>query len=449
MSIKDKIFKSSPYIVQNLIVTAYNTYQYRVRHGGDYSRHRDYYAHADTLTAEQLRIEFEKRKNQFLQYAKNHSKWYKDFNFNNFESVRVLEKKDIVANLDKIATVKEKDGIVNQTGGTTGASMKTIYAVRDMQERFAILDHFRSQHGYELGRKTAWFSGRDLITKEALAKGHCSHYNYIHKIRYYSTFNISDKNFDLYWKSLIKFEPEFIVGFPSSVYEICKLADNRGLKLKHSVTAFFATSENLLPHQRELIHKVMGCKLVDQYSSSEGAPFILECVKGSLHIHPLTGIFEVVDESMQPATEGEILVTSFTTTGTPLIRYRQGDKIKLATNQNKCACGSIFPLVESIEGRTGDTIYSPENGHIVLANLTNCSRGVKGLTSFQIIQKIENAIVVKFVTTDAFTKSEEDKFISALRVRVGQSMNIDIEYVDHIPRESSGKFKIVKNLLDK
>lgn len=448
MSIKDKIFKSSPYIAQNLIVTAYNTYQYKMRHGGEYNKYREYYAHADTLTANQLNIEFEKRKKQFLEYAKNKSKWYKDYNFDDFDSIRILEKKDIVENLDQISTVKEKDGIVNQTGGTTGASMKTIYAVRDMQERFAILDHFRSQYGYKLGKKTAWFSGRDLITKEALTKGHCSHYNYIHKIRYYSTFNISDKNFDLYWKSLNKFKPEFIVGFPSSVYEICKLADNRGLRLKHKVTAFFATSENLLPHQRELIHKVMGCKLVDQYSSSEGAPFILECIKGNLHIHPLTGIFEVVDEDMQPALEGEILVTSFSTTGTPLIRYRQGDTIKLSTNQDPCACGSIFPLVDSIEGRAGDTIYSPENGHIVLANLTNCSRGIKGLTGFQIIQNVEDSVTLKVVSTSDFDKTQEDSFISALRIRLGQNMKINIQHVDSIPRESSGKFKIVKNNLN-
>lgn len=449
MSIKENIFKLSPYITQNLIVTAYNTYQYKIRHGGEYSKYREYYAKADGLTSEQLKIEFEKRKKQFLQYAKDNSKWYRNYNFDDFGSVKILEKKDLITNLDQIATIKEKNGLVNQTGGTTGASMKTIYAIRDMQERFAILDNFRSQHGYELGKKTAWFSGKDLISKEALAKGHCSHYNYIHKIRYYSTFNISDKNFDLYWRSLTKFKPEFIVGFPSSVFEICKLADNRGLKLKHKVKAFFATSENLLSHQRELINKVMGCKLVDQYSSSEGAPFILECVEGNLHIHPLTGMFEVVDENMQPSLEGEILVTSFTTTGTPLIRYRQGDKIKLSTTKAQCTCGSIFPLVESIEGRTGDTIYSPENGHIVLANLTNCSRGVKGLTSFQIIQKIENAILVKVVTTDDFDKFEEDKFVSALKIRVGQGMKIDIEYVDSIPRENSGKFKIVKNLIDK
>lgn len=78
-----------------------------------------------------------------------------------------------------------------------------------------------------------------------------------------------------------------------------------------------------------------------------------------MHIQPLTGVFEVVDENMQPAQEGEILVTSFTTEGTPLIRYRIGDRITLIPKDKQCACGSCFPLVEKIEGRSTDYIFSP------------------------------------------------------------------------------------------
>lgn len=44
--------------------------------------------------------------------------------------------------------------------------MKVVYSKENMQERFAILDHFRAKHGYELGKKTAWFSGKNLITQK-------------------------------------------------------------------------------------------------------------------------------------------------------------------------------------------------------------------------------------------------------------------------------------------
>jgi phenylacetate-CoA ligase len=32
-----------------------------------------------------------------------------------------------------------------------------------MQERFALLDHFRNKYGYKFGKKTAWFSGKKML----------------------------------------------------------------------------------------------------------------------------------------------------------------------------------------------------------------------------------------------------------------------------------------------
>src|SRR3546814_12220855 len=97
-------------------------------------------------------------------------------------------------------------------------------------------------------------------------------------------------------------------------------------------------------------------------------------------------MFEVVDESMPPAREGEILVTSFTTRGTPLIRYRIGDRISLAPEDYRCPCGSCFPVVKQIDGRSSDFIWSPENGKVNLGNISNCTKDVEGITCFQIVQ---------------------------------------------------------------
>lgn len=446
MSFKEKVFKKSPYLIQNTIITLVNNHQYKVRHGGDYYTYREYYSKVDSYTKEQLSKEIEKKKSSFFDYIQRHSSWFKDFNFKDFSSLPILEKQDIVNNLDKIKTINEKDSIVSFTGGTTGTSMKVLYNKEDVRERFAILDHFRSKHGYNLGAKTAWFSGKNLVTPQDIRKGICSHYDYINKIRFYSTFHINQKNFDIYWLSLNKFKPEFIVGFPSSVYEICRIADSKGLRLKHKVKVFFPTAETVLAEHRDVISRVLGCKLVDQYASSEGAPFILECEKGNLHIHPLTGIFEVVDEKLNPSTEGEILVTSFTTKGTPLVRYRIGDRIKLAAI-DKCECQSHFPLVESIEGRTNAYVYSYEKGIVNLNHLSIFTRQTQGLVAIQLVQETKEHITLNMVVNEHFNKKEEARFISSLRELIGHSMNIDVQYLDNIPREKSGKFRMVKNLL--
>jgi len=225
------------------------------------------------------------------------------------------------------------------------------------------------------------------------------------------------------------------------------MAKSRGLTYQGKIKVFFPTAETVLSIHHEIIGEILGCKLVDQYASSEGAPFILECEAGNKHIHPLSGIFEVVDENMQPAKEGEILVTSFTTHGTPLIRYRIGDRMKLADPTRKCSCGSFFPMVDYIDGRTSDYIFSPQNGRVNLGNISNCTKNIDGITCFQVIQNVPDSISVKVVGLNTFTQIQKENFVKALRLRVGDMMTINLDIVESIPREKSGKFRIVKNLL--
>lgn len=445
-NLKNLFFKL-PYSLQNLAISLINTNLYRVRHSGKYQYYRKYFAKADLLNENELALESKKRLEMFLEYTTETSSWFKEYSTKNLYDFPILEKKDLLLNLDKIKTINDSEGIISLTGGTTGASMKVVYTKDNMQERFAILDHFRAKHGYELGKKTAWFSGKNLITQKDIENGICSHYDFINKIRFYSTFLINERNFDVYWNSLNEFQPEFLVGFPSSVFEICQIAKSKGLKYKGKAKVFFPTAETVLSEHRQVISEVLGCKLIDQYASSEGAPFILECSAGNLHIHPLTGIFEVVDDNLLPAQSGQMLLTSFTTYGTPLVRYRIGDTITLAGPNKQCACGSFFPLVERIEGRTNDYILSSTHGKVNLGNISNSTKDTKGIVCFQLTQDKLDLLEVKMVVNKEFNNIQELKFIKALRERIGDSMELNINYVEDIPKEKSGKFRIVKNNL--
>ena len=446
---KEVLFRNAPHFLQNIGISVFNTYQYKIRYSGEYQKFRKYYSYVDSLSEDEVLKEVEKKKVAFFNYVKNRSVWYSDYDFHELSLLPVLEKKNIIEHFDSIRTINEKKGVLSFTGGTTGASMKVVYTKSDIQERFAILDHFRAGYGYKLGKKTAWFSGKNLITEINVEKGICSHYDFINNIRFYSTFHINQKSFNVYWDSLKKFQPEFIVGFPSSVYEICEIADSKGLSLDSKVKVFFPTAETVLPKHREVISRVLGCRLADQYASSEGAPFIIECKVGNLHIHPFTGIFEVVDSNTQPiiegTLEGELLVTSFTTHGTPLIRYRIGDNIRLSKKSQRCSCGSAFPLVDSIHGRSTDYILSPTHGKINLGNISNSTKSIKGIIKFQVIQNDMHKVHVLVVVNKSFTRAEENKFKSSLAERLGPKLKIFLEIVDKIPNEQSGKFRIVKN----
>src|SRR3546814_15711127 len=120
---------------------------------------------------------------------------------------------------------------------------------------------------------------------------------------------------------------------------------------------------------------------------------------------------------MQPAREGEILVTSFTTRGTPLIRYRIGDRISLAPDDYRCPCGSCFPVVKHIDGRTADFIWSPENGKVNLGNISNSTKDAEGIICFQVVQDAPNAVNVAVMANPSFTQQQRENFLHALSLR--------------------------------
>jgi phenylacetate-CoA ligase len=434
------------------MVTLYNLLEYRKRHGGKYKQWMEYYRSAQHLS----RSELEERQAEFLRdfvnYARQHSLYYKrlfqkiglpdNWSMNDFYTIPVLSKEDIYKNGQEIFTISAKDGWPAKTGGTTGMSLQVIYHLNDLQKRFAMLDLFRAKYGYTLGEKAAWFNGKDILTKHDLKHNRYWKYDWLHKIRYYSTFHINAGTVRHYIDDLNRFRPMYIVGYPSCIYEVAKCAMAQNYKLHYRVKAIFPTSETLLEEHRRVAEPFFGCRMVDQYASAEGAPFIIECERGRLHLELLSGFFEVVDEHGRPAQEGELLVTSFSTHGTPLIRYAIKDYVTLS--DESCDCGNANPLVKRIEGRTNEYIISSERGRINQINIINCARAVNGVVKFQVTQLVKDEIAVKIVKNDSYTLNDEQVFLQELRHRLGRNVKITFKYVEDIQREKSGKYRVVK-----
>ena len=169
----NKYFKLLPVWGQNSLITLYNTYQYRVRHGGLYKQLREKYKSYDDLIELMWRDKQAVMLKDFLLYVTSNSAWYHSYRNMPLCDFPVLQKVDVINHLDEIQTIPNSKGIISYTGGTTGASMKVIYTKKDIQERYAILDNFRSVHGYELGKKTAWFSGKNLVSESEVKSGIC------------------------------------------------------------------------------------------------------------------------------------------------------------------------------------------------------------------------------------------------------------------------------------
>lgn len=452
---KQKLYNLTPNFIQNLLISLYNYKAYKVRYGGDYNYFLKKFKQNRNISRRELVAINEKRYKEFILKAIDKSAYYKELykGIENPEDIRniiklpVVSKEDLRSNIDKVVIKTDEKLGSSKTGGTTGKSLQVYTRSVNQQERFAMLDDFRSRFGYQLGKKTAWFSGKTLLTTRDIKKNRFWKTDNFRKVRYYSTFHIKDEYLKYYVEDLIKFRPEYLSGFPSTMYDIAKYGMKHNYDFPaNSVKAIFPTAESVTPNMRQTIETFFKTKMYDQYASSEGAPFILECKEGNLHLELQSGVFEVLDENNKPTQSGRLVVTSFTTEGTPLIRYDIGDSITLEDESRVCTCGNNNPMVKEILGRIDDYVYSPENGKINLGNVSNTLKDTKGILKFQAIQDTLNKIdLLVIVDKKVYSPDIEKKFIKNWRERIGEKMKLEVRYVDDIPNEASGKFRIVKN----
>jgi phenylacetate-CoA ligase len=90
---------------------------------------------------------------------------------------------------------------------------------------------------------------------------------------------------------------------------------------------------------------------------TEMGAYGFECAQQSgLHVNESEFIAEVIDPaSERPARAGELVLTNLGRLGSPVVRYRTGDRVRLA--EAPCACGRTFRRLEGgILGRLDDML---------------------------------------------------------------------------------------------
>lgn len=126
-------------------------------------------------------------------------------------------------------------------------------------------------------------------------------------------------------------------------------------------------SEILTPSMRaqtrELLPNVI---IANMYGSEEMNPIAYECPCGQLHIISENVFAECFNENIiLPDGEGNILLTNLNNKVTPLIRYDQGDRVKISPRKT-CACGYQDKIILELIGRKSSA--TEINGK----NITTC-----------------------------------------------------------------------------
>jgi phenylacetate-CoA ligase len=116
------------------------------------------------------------------------------------------------------------------------------------------------------------------------------------------------------------------------------------------------------PHSEEArrrIESLLGCKCYNSYGLTEmnGPGVAFECQEqAGMHVWEDAYIFEIVDRYQQQPLEdgqwGELVMTTLTRQGMPLLRYRTGDITRIIPGD--CPCGRKHRRIDRIVGRVDD-----------------------------------------------------------------------------------------------
>ena len=152
-----------------------------------------------------------------------------------------------------------------------------------------------------------------------------------------------------------------LVCTPTYALHLAEVASANGLDLGASAvrTTIHAGEPGAsLPATKRRIKEAWGARCFDHAGATEVGAWGYECdVQDGLHLNENEFMIEVIDPETGGNTEdGELVITNLGRTGSPVLRYRTGDRIKLAASQ-ACGCGRSLRRIEGgVMGRLDDAL---------------------------------------------------------------------------------------------
>lgn len=239
----------------------------------------------------------------------------------------------------------------------------------------------------------------------------------------------------------------FYIGYASAVDQFTKYCSSKGDSPKDfNLKGIIAIAEKLKESTRELAEKTFGCKVLSRYASAETGVLSHECPEEKKHHLNTAGYYiEILaldsDKTVGFGKIGRVVVTDLYSFGMPLIRYDTGD-LAILSNE-KCKCGRTSPIFEKLEGRAVENVTDPDGNLISWIAINDALWPYTEISEFQFIQLTKNSYKLKLVSNQK--NKSDDKILRDYLGILGKSAKLELEYVDKIEYERSGKKPYIIN----
>lgn len=408
------------------------------------------------LAPEDVRALQEERLRALVRYAYRHVPYYRElFDRHGIdpESIRtigdlprlpILTKDDIRANLhfDLMSDWHDKRQMLAvTTSGSTGEPL-TLYADKTQLEmRWATTLRNLEWTGYRFGDRQVrlWHSTLGMSGLQAFKERLDA---FLTRRKFFPAFEMNEETIGRYLEFLRIKRPVLIDGYAEAFNLIATYLRDHAIDGVHP-KGIVSSAQTLSNDSREAIEAAFAAKVFDKYGSREFSGIAFECdAHAGHHVNAESYIVEIVHDGRpaRPGETGEVLVTDLSNRCMPLIRYALGD---LATaTDDRCPCGRGLPLIGEIQGRK-QAIIVGSNGCFLpgtfFAHLLKDYGHI--LKQFQVVQHRLGAIDLNVVKGSRFSQPELDKLLALVRRHLGEDMQIDVHFVDHIALVRTGKHR--------
>ncbi len=349
----------------------------------------------------------------------------------------VLSKSHVRTRGDELrsAAYRAADVRIKTTSGSTGVPLKIALDEAGAQWKTGCTLRADQWSGWRLGQRVAKIWGNPEYRHFGL-RGRLMN-ALVDRAVYLDTIGLTSERIAEFARTLRRHRPGMIFGHAHSLYLLaCALKKSKIDDIRPN--GIVSTAMPLHDWQRVVIEEVFGVPATNRYGCEEVSLIACQCERhAGLHV-AAESVYTEVDG--KPTGTGKLLVTDLSNAAMPLIRYEIGDVVTLS--DAPCPCGRGLPVIEKVEGRDADFVVTPSGSLISGISLTeNFALHIRGAAQVQIIQETTTHLRVRLVADDAFTDASHRQLAKLVLDTFGPTMRCDVEFLDVIPQEPSGKYR--------
>jgi phenylacetate-CoA ligase len=327
------------------------------------------------------------------------------------------------------------------TSGSTGKPL-TIWHSRETLRALYAIGAVRTWEwsGMARGERWARIGGR-MVTPVEQRRPPFWVWNAAQRQLYLSSYHLAPDLIPYYLDAIRDHRVVILDGYASSIHALAKGAlelGRRDIRMRAAIT----NGEPLLEHQREAIAEAFGCAVQETYGMAENVAAASACRAGRLHQWPELGLIEVCagNEPVPDGIPGDLVCTGLLDADMPLIRYRVGDRGSLPADSSPCECGRTLPMLNQLEGRADDVLYTPDGRAV--GRLSPVFKGALAIRGAQVTQEQLDLVRIRVVPAPGYGPADSEALTRALRDHMGD-VRVVVETVEAIPLSSNGKLRTV------